>query len=114
MYGEAAVVPVASSVTRWTAHERACKAVINGYRQFVSALATCYNERSEPEVLGLIMQICNPSIISTILMLMEVFQCTAPLNLVLQKGEGALCLSDLPTFLELTLSHLTSIKETCK
>ena len=47
-------------------------------------------------------------------MLMEVFQCTAPLNLVLQKGEGALCLSNLPTYLELTLSHLTSIKETCK
>lgn len=105
---------MAPIVTRWTAHERACKAVINGYRQFVSALATCYNERREPEALGLIMQICNPSIISTILMLMEVFQCTAPLNLVLQKGEGALCLSDLPTYLELTLSHLTSIKETCK
>ena len=35
MYGEAAIVPVASNVTRWTAHERACKAVINGYRQFV-------------------------------------------------------------------------------
>ena len=114
MYGEAAIVPLAPSVTQWTAHESACKAVINGYRQFVSALATCYNEKREPEALGLIMQICNPSIISTILMLMEVFQCNGPLDLVLPKGEGALCISDLPTYVELTLSHLTSIKETCK
>ena len=49
-------------------------------------------------------------IISTMLMLVKVFRCTAPLNLVLQKGEGSLCFSDVPTYVELTLS----IKENCK
>ena len=45
---------------------------------------------------------------------MEVFRCNTAFNLVLQKGEGSLCLNDLPTYVELTLSQLMSVKENCK
>ena len=106
MYDENVVVPVAPSVTRWTAHECACKSVIKGYRQFVSSLTTCYNERGEPEAVGLLVQLCKPMILSKMLMLLEVFECTGPLGLLLQKGNGTLCLADIPTYFELTKSRL--------
>ena len=111
MYDENVVVPVAPSVTRWTAHECACKSVIKGYRQFVSSLTTCYNERGEPEAVGLLVQLCKPMILSTMLMLLEVFECTGPLGLLLQKGNGTLCLADIPTYFELTKSRLISRRE---
>ena len=59
MYDENVAVPVAPSVTRWTAHECACKSVIKDYHQFISSLTTCYNEPREPEALGLLVQLCS-------------------------------------------------------
>ena len=47
-------------------------------------------------------------------MLLEVFECTGPLGLLLQKGNGTLCLADIPTYVELTKSKLISRKEWCK
>ena len=45
MFDQDMVVPVAPSLTRWTAHEGACKCVIKDYHQFISSLTICYNER---------------------------------------------------------------------
>ena len=114
IYEENVVTPIAPSVTRWTAHKRACKSIIKGFRQFVSSLVVCYNERKEPEALGLLLLLYKPTILATILMLLEVFECTAPLGLALQKGAGTLCLSDIPTYVELTISQLVFAKETKK
>ena len=100
LYDENVVVPVAPCVTRWTANERACKSVIKDYCQFISLLTTCYNERQEPEALGLTVHSCKPMIVATILMLIEVFDCTGPLGFLLQKGNGTLCLADIPTYVE--------------
>ena len=83
-----------------------CVQISDQIRQFVSSLTTCYNERGEPEVLGLLVQLCKPMILSTMLMLLEVFECTDPLGLLLQKGNGTLCLADIPTYFELTESRL--------
>ena len=44
-------------------------------------------------------------------MLLEVFECTGSLGLLLQKGDGTLCLADIPTYVELTKSKLISRKE---
>ena len=49
--------------------------------QFVLSL----NEQQELEALGLLLQLCVPSIIALILMLLEVSECSSPLGLVLQK-----------------------------
>ena len=100
LYDENVVVPVAPCVTRWTANEHACKSVIKDYCQFISLLTTCYNERQEPEALGLPVHSCKPMIVATILMLIAVFDCTSPLGFLLQKGNGTLCLADVPTYVE--------------
>ena len=55
-YGDDHVVPVCPSVTRWTAHERACHTFHTNYRHFLKAN------------------------IATILMLLEVFHCIKPLS----------------------------------
>ena len=47
-------------------------------------------------------------------MLLEVFECTGPLGLLLQKGNGTLCLADIPTYVELAKSKFISRKEWCK
>ena len=91
---EDTVVLICPSVTRWTAHERCCKSIWKGYRQFFSSLVLLYTERREPEALGLLIQLSSPEILCTVLMLMEVFEHTGPLGLVLQKAD--LCLTDLP------------------
>ena len=44
-------------------------------------------------------------------MLLEVFECTGSLGLLLQKSNGTLCLADIPTYVELTKSKLISRKE---
>ena len=111
IYGEKVVVPVCPSVTRWTAHERACLSVVRGYRQFVSSLVVCYNERREPEAPGLLMQLCKPDTVANILMLLEVFKSTGPLNLILQKGDGSLCLAEIPALLEISIHQLSTSKD---
>ena len=93
VYGEPSIVPVCSSVTRWTAHDRACKNLYNGYKQFLSALTVCLNERKEPEALGLFTEIKDEEFTTSILILRDIFDAVHPLNLVIQKGDGLLCLS---------------------
>ena len=93
IYGEPSIVPVCSSVTRWTAHDRACKNLYNGYEQFLRALTVCLNERKEPEALGLFTEIKDEEFTTSILMLRDIFDAVHPLNLVIQKGDGLLYLS---------------------
>ena len=64
--GEPSIVPVCPSVTRWTAHDRACKNLYNGYIQFLSALTVCLNETKEPESLGLFTEIKDEEFTATI------------------------------------------------
>ena len=80
----------------------------------VSSLITCYNKRREPEALGLLLQLCKPPIIASILMLLETFECSDPLGLVLQKRDGSICLSDLPTYIEMMEHQLSKAKTTQK
>ena len=44
-------------------------------------------------------------------MLSDVFDAVRPLNLVLQKGDGSLCLSDLPMYLNKTLLALEKLHD---
>ena len=106
MYGQDPVTAVCPSETRWTSHERACKAFYKGYKQFLDALAVCYNERKESEALGLFILAVTPEIIATVLMLLEVLNCIRPLILFLQKGQDSLCLSEAQTVVDLTILNL--------
>ena len=88
IYAESFVTPVCPSTTRWTAHDRACKSLCEGYKQFLHALGVCVNERSEPQVTRIFAEITDSTFITTILVLRDVFKAVQPLNLVLQKGDG--------------------------
>ena len=106
MYGQDPVTAVCPSETRWTSHERACKAFYKGYKQFLDALAVCYIERKESEALGLFILAVTTEIIATVLMLLEVFNCICPLIFFLQKGQDSLCLSQAQTVVDLTVLNL--------
>ena len=112
MYDEHAITPVCPSVTRWTAHDRACKSLCDGFQQNLAALSVCVNERKEPDALGVFNEITSPRFMATILMLRDVFSAVQPLNLTLQKGHGSLCLADLPFYLERTLNSLEKLIST--
>ena len=103
MYGQDPVTAVCPSETHWILHERACKAFYKGYKQFLDALAVCYNERKESEALGLFILAVTPEIIATVLLLLEVFNCIRLLILFLQKGQVFLCLSQAQTVVDLTV-----------
>ena len=109
-YEEAQVTPVCPSVTRWTAHDRACKGICEGYSQILSALTTCVNERKEPDALGIFVEVSSKSFLATILMLRDVFAGIQPLNLVLQKAGESLCLADIPVYLDKTISSLEKLR----
>ena len=47
-------------------------------------------------------------------MLLETFECSDPLGLVLQKRDGSICLSDLPTYIEMMEHQLSKAKTTQK
>ena len=84
---------------------------MNGYRQFLNALTVCLNQRKEPEALGLFTEMKNEEFISTLLMLRDVFDAVQPLNLVLQKGDGSLCISDIPSCLNATVTALEKLHD---
>ena len=112
IYGDEEIVPVCPSVTHWTAHERACLTFFKGHRHFLNALSVCYNERKEPESLGLFIQATSPLNVATILMLFEVFKNIRPLLLYFQKNQGSICLSEAQTYVNITLHNLDVAVET--
>jgi len=75
------------------------------------ALGVCVNERKEPEATGIFAEITDETFIATILMLRDVFEAVQPLNLVLQKGDGSLCLADIPVYLNKTLQGLKKLED---
>ena len=102
IYAKPSIVPVCPSVTGWTAHDRARKNLHNGYKQLLSALTVRLNERKEPKALGSFTEIKDEEFTATILMLREVTDTVLPLNFVLQKDDGLLCLPD-PIYLNKAL-----------
>ena len=99
-----------SSVKRWTAHERAFKSPCDGYKQILSALSTCVNERKEPDTLGIFQEISPKRFLATNLILHDVFAAIQSLNLILQKVGGSLCLADIPVHLKKTINSLDKLK----
>ena len=69
------------------------------------------NDRKGPEALGFFTEIKDEEFTATILMLCDLFDAMQPLNLVLQKGDGSLCLSDLPVYLNMTLLALEKLHD---
>ena len=107
-YEEHIITPVCPSVTRWTAHGRACKAVYDGYQQLLVALSVALNERREPEAMGLFAALAE-EFLATLLLLRDIFDAIAPLNLALQKSHGSLCLSDVKTYIDKTQDALKKL-----
>ena len=89
-YEEHIITPVFPSATRWTYHGRACKAVYDGYQQLLVALSVALNERREPEAMGLFAVLAEEEFLATLLLLRDIFDAIAPLNLALQKSHESL------------------------
>ena len=66
VFQEDSVVPLCPNVTRWTAHDRACKSIYNGYKQYFAALFVCVNERIEPDTMRVFEELSSPQFVSTI------------------------------------------------
>ena len=64
-YDENQVLPICPSTTRWTSHGRACRALYEGYVTQIGALTVCYNNRKEPEALGIFMAITSETFIAS-------------------------------------------------
>ena len=111
MYGKKQVRP---SVTRWTTHDQACKNLCDGFKQIVSALATCTNKSKEADALGIFVEITLLKFLATSLMLYDTFVGVQPLSLVLQKSGESLVLADIPVYLDKTMSFLEKLKSANK
>ena len=92
--------------SRWTAHDRAMIVVIDQYGPILELLATCLNERNDPKSLDLFLSLRNQESMATILMLRDIFESVQPLNLALQKGDGTLCIADIPVYLNSAITGL--------
>ena len=109
-YEEHIITPGCPSITRWTAHGRACKAVYDGYQQLLVTLSVALNERWEPEAMGLFAALVKEEFFATLLLLMDISDAIAPLNLALQKSHESLCFSDGKTNIDKTQDALISWK----
>ena len=104
------MTPICPSVTRWTAHDRACKNFCDAFKQIVSALATCVNKRKGPDSVGIFVEITSLKFLATILMLCDVFAGVQLLNVALLKSDESLVLANIPVYLEKTISFLEKFK----
>ena len=116
IYDKSLVTPVCLNITRWTAHDPACRSLCEGYKQFLHALGVCLNGCSEPEATRIFVEINDGTFSATILMLRDVFEAVQLLNLVLQKGDGSLCLAEIPVYFNKTLQGLKKLdnSDCCK
>ena len=101
-------MPICLHFTRWTAHGRACKAVYDGYQQLLVALSVALNERREPEAMGLFAALAE-EFLATLLLLRDIFDAIAPLNLALQESNESLCLSNVKTYIGKTQDALKKV-----
>ena len=102
-------MPVCLSVTRWTAHGRACKTVYDSYQQLLVTLSVALNERWEPEAMGLFAALAEEKFLATLLLLSDIFDAITPLNLALQKSHESLCLSNVKTCIDKTQDALEKL-----
>ena len=96
------MTPVSPTVTIWTAHDRACKSLLDGYKQILSALSTGVNERKELDALGIFQEISSKMFLAIILLQRDVFAANQLLNLVLQKAGDSRCFADISVYHEKT------------
>ena len=99
-YEQHVVTPVCPSVTGWTAHGRACKAVYDGYQQLLVTLSDALNEIQELGAMGLFAALAEEEFLVTLLLLRVIFDAIAPLNLALQKSHESLRLSDVKVYID--------------
>ena len=71
IYVKKQVTPICPLVTRWTAHDRACKNLCDGLKQIVSALATCISERKKPDAVGIFAKITSSKFLAIILKVLK-------------------------------------------
>ena len=61
-YQPLAPSPVCPNVTKWTAHDKACKSICNGYKQYLAVLSVYVSERNEPDIMGIFEQLSSPQL----------------------------------------------------
>ena len=66
------------------------------------------NERWKPEAMGLFAALVKEEFLATLLLLMDISDAIAPLNLALQKSHESLCFSDGKTYIDKTQDALIS------
>ena len=101
-------MPVCLSTTRWTSHRRACKVLYESYQAQIGVLAVYYNQRKEPKALSIFKAITSEIFNVSLFILYDVIPYSS--NLILQTGNGQLCLRDVKTYIHLTKSKLENLR----
>ena len=97
MYGQFLITSVCPCEAQRASYARACQTFYKGCKQFLDALAICYNKRKESEALVLFIL---TAIIVTLLMLLNMFNCIRNLILFLQKRQDSLYINETQTVVD--------------
>ena len=109
-YEECHVTPESPKIARWTAHNRSCKSLCDGYKQILSAYSTCVSERKEPDAIGIFQEVSSKRFLAIILILHDVFAAIQSLNLVLQKDLSDLTITKINTiFVKSAVTKILSL-----
>ena len=80
---------ICPSATRWLTHEECFKRIMEVYEPTLVALCQLYEDRGEVEVLGLMIQLSDPTFVLTALMLIDMLGIIKPLTLWLKSSPCA-------------------------
>lgn len=107
-YGNEKVTLVTAAATRWLSHGKACVRFIDRYEACLDALDAIYDDKKEPEVYGLRLNI-NKNTVAMILLLADVLQPLNVLSLALQSAN--INFMDVDSKVKAACNELQSIVE---
>ncbi|KAL5006843.1 hypothetical protein ScPMuIL_015649 [Solemya velum] len=84
VYGKTPLIITRAATTRWLSHLQACSRFVNRYECILDTLDGIYEEKRDPEVMGIRGNTTNKMIVATILLLCDILKPVNMLSLYLQ------------------------------
>ncbi|KAL5008565.1 hypothetical protein ScPMuIL_014146 [Solemya velum] len=110
VYGKTPLIITRAATTRWLSHLQACSRFVNRYECILDTLDGIYEEKRDPEVMGIRGNTTNKMIVATILLLCDILKPVNMLSLYLQ--ESNIRFTSLPNHVKLTTDLLHGLIET--
>ncbi|XP_033751309.1 uncharacterized protein LOC117335439 [Pecten maximus] len=110
VYGKTPMAITRAAATRWLSHLQASSRFISRYTCILDTLDSLYEERREPDIMGVRQSVTIKSVVATILLLTDILKPVNLLSLYLQ--EEHIRFTMLPSYVKNTTDHLHSLKDT--